>query len=323
MTKIRSTLGGLLAGVAATIALSGEPVVTQNEARPLGSEDPFTVAVNTTTIEATPVFVANDGPQGAGVRVINGGVRNVADGTAHAGTNAETQMLAIASGNPKIRMLLTVAEGLYRVIARKSAGIATLRDLRGKKITTVRNTSAHYHLVKMLATAGVSESEVTIVVVPQTEMAAAVGSRMADAISMWEPEAETARVLLGGDGIVFQDNSIYRELFSLYTSTDVLNDPKRRAQLVAFVRALVRAAETVRNSPAQVIPLTARTLKQPEARIANSWKFHRFPAALPREMLDVLVEEDQWMARNQQRQPLTRAELAKFIDRSVLDEAAR
>ena len=47
-------------------------------------------------------------------------------------------------------------------------------------------------------------------------MAAAVIDGRADAISMWEPESQNAVDGLGKDAIVFQDNKVYRELFSLY-----------------------------------------------------------------------------------------------------------
>jgi len=321
-----SAKGGVLSGLAIVLVLVSSTSLAQREgdapqAERLGPNDPFTVAINMTTIESAPVFVARERAGANGFRIINGGVRNVAAGSAHAGTNAETQMLAVLPTSPNVRMLLTTAEGLYRIIARKSAGITRLGDLKGKRITTPRNTSAHYHLVKMLATAGVAESDVTIVSVPATEMAAAIADRKADAISMWEPEAQTALDLLGSDGIVFQNNSVYRELFSLYTSTDVLGDRKRRAELVAFVRGVLNATHTVRTMPQRVIPLVARSINQPEAKVSGSWKFHAFPAALPKDMLDVITEEERWMAKTQQRQPRTREQLSTFIDTTVLQEA--
>jgi len=323
----------ILAGLAVAMACISTSVTAQRAgsaqrdggAAPerLGPTDPFTVAVNTSTIEAGPVFVARERAGANGFRIINGGVRNVVNGSAHAGTNAETQMLAVLPTNTNVRMLMTVAEGLYRVIARKSAGITKLADLRGRKITTPRNTSAHYHLVKMLAKAGVAESEVTIVAVPPTEMATAVFERDADAISMWEPEAQATVDMLGDDAIVFQDNKVYRELFSLYASTEVLADSKRRAELVTFVRGLLDASETVRRMPQIVIPIIARSIMQPEEKVSRSWKYHAFPAALPKDMLDVMTEEERWMARSQQREPRTREQLATFIDTSVLQEAMR
>jgi sulfonate transport system substrate-binding protein len=307
-------LSALLAAHASAQAPSSNPV--------LARDAPFTVAVNTSTIEASPVFVAHE-QRDAMFRLINGGVRDVGSGAAHAGTNAETQMLLARMTSPNIRMLFTVAEGLYRVVARRSAGIARLADLRGKKIITPANTSAHYHLVRMLATVGVDESAVTLVSVPTAEMAAAVRDGRADALSMWEPEAQRLVDMLGRDAIVFQDNGVYRELFSLYTSTEVLNDASRRAQLVTFVRGLLTATDTVRRKPPTLVPLVAKIIKQPEPLVDASWKHHRFPAALPSDMLDVLVREEQWMAGHQKRTALGRAELSAFIDTSVLEEAKR
>lgn len=294
---------------------------TPVQAQPLGPDAPFTVAVNTTTIEGGPVYVAIEGSRGRAFRLIDGGVRNLANGGAHAATNAETQMLLASTTIPNIRMLLTVAEGHYRVVARRSAGINRIQDLRGKRITTVRNTSAHYYLVKVLTSAGLRESDVTLIEVERTDMAAAVVRRDADAISMWEPEAQAAQDALGSDAIEFQDTKLYRELFSLYTTTEVLNDRVRRRQLVEFVRMLLAATDRVRGRPDDVIPIVARTIKQPESKVRGAWQHHAFPAALPPEMLDILVEEERWIAQGQRREPRTRKQLASLIEASILDEA--
>lgn len=290
---------------------------------PLAADAPFTVAVNTNTIEGAPVYVADQGPAGAGFQVINGGVRNLANNGAHAATNAETQMLLVADANPKVRLLLTVAEGLYRLVAKRSAGITKAADLRGKRVAVPRNTSAHYFLVRTLADAGVQENEVTIVGGPTDQMAQAVVRGDADALAMWEPESQKLIEALGRDGIVFQDNRLYRELFSLYSTTDIMNDSRRRQELIAFVRALIAATAEVKVRPRQYFPLVARVVKLPEDVVARSWEHHAFPAAMPADMLDVLVQEEEWLARTQQRAPRPRARLAGFLDTSVLDEARR
>ena len=73
--------------------------------------------------------------------------------------------------------------------------------------------------------------------------------------------------------------------------------------------------------PQDAIPLVAKTIQQPEETVSRSWRFHNFPAALPKDIVYVLAEEDQWVARTQQRSPLSREQLARFIDASVLKEA--
>jgi NitT/TauT family transport system substrate-binding protein len=304
--------------IAALGLLANRGVIGQSAAGP----DPLVVAVNTSTIEGAPIYVAAAAARG-GFTLVNGGVRDLASGRAQLATNAETQMLLASTANPRIRMLLTVAEGRYRLIARKSAGIRTLADLRGKRITTVPQTSAHYYVFKLLQNGGLQESDVRFVSVDRNDMAGAVGRGDADAISMWEPEAQHALELLGSDATVFQNNDLYREWFSLYTTTDVLQDALRRAQIVEFVRSLIEATGRVRSRPQDVIPIVARTIGRSEASVKSAWAHHAFPAALPPNMLDILAEEERWTAALQQRQPRTRDALANFIDTSVLRDAVR
>src|SRR6185503_7630345 len=102
-----------------------------------------------------------------------------------------------------------------------------------------------------LRTAGQKESDVTLVSKPATDMAAALVRGEADAISMWEPESQNAVVALGADAIIFQDNKAYRELYSIYSTTDVMQDKRRHAELVDFVRALLVSVEAVRKDPAR------------------------------------------------------------------------
>ena len=86
----------LLAGVAAVllVAAAARPAQpSQNTAQapapptPLGADAPFTIACATATLEATPIFVAAQGPFGPRMQFINGGVRTLAP--AMSGTRIE------------------------------------------------------------------------------------------------------------------------------------------------------------------------------------------------------------------------------------------
>jgi len=290
---------------------------------PLAPDAPFTVAVATAVVEAAPVYMAKEGPYGSQFNYINGGVRTLTNGGAHAAGNATTQMLVVLRDNPKVRLLFTLVDGNYRIVAKRSAGISKLADLKGKRVVTPRNTSAHYHLVALLRSAGLLESDVTIVSAPATAMAAAVAKGDADAISMWEPESQNTVELLGTDAISFQDNTVYRELYSVYSTTDVLNDPRRRKELVAFVRELITQTANLRREPAKYFDLISRVTKHPAPQIARSWEHHGFPLAVAPDLLNLLVEEEKWVAAGQSRPPRSRAELATFIDTSIIEEARK
>src|SRR4051812_19245785 len=210
---------------------------------PLKADAPFTVAVATAVVEAAPVYMAAEGPFGKSMQYINGGVRTLSTNGAHAAGNATTQMLVVIRDNPNVRLLFTLTEGLYRIVGKRSSGIRTLADLKGKRVVVPRSTSANYYLVAMLRSVGLQESDVTLVNAPATGMAAALVNGSADVISMWEPESQNAVAALGADAVIFQNNAVYREFYSVYSTTDVMTDPRRHAQLVEFVRALNTATK--------------------------------------------------------------------------------
>jgi len=297
---------------------SGQGAIT-----PLAPDAMFTVAVAMAVLEAAPIHIADQGPAGAGFQVIDGGVRTVALKGAHAAGNATTQMLRVLGDNPNVRLLFTLVDGNYRIVAKRSAGINRLADLKGKRIVVPRNTSANYFLVAMLRTAGLQESDVTLVTAPATAMAAAMVKGEADAISMWEPESENAVRAIGKDAIIFQDNKVYRELYSVYSTTDVISDPRRRKELVAFVRATLAAAGDLQKDPKRYFPLISEKTKHPQDQIARSWEHHGFPLRVAPDLLDLIAEEEKWVAAQQNRAPRSRAELAGFIDTTILEEAQR
>jgi NitT/TauT family transport system substrate-binding protein len=293
----------------------------QQPVTPLAPDAMFTVAVAMAVLEAAPIHIADQGPSGANFQVINGGVRTVALKGAHAGGNASTQMLRVLRDNPNVRLLFTLMDGNYRIVAKRSAGISRLADLKGKRVVVPLNGSADYHLVAMLRSAGLQESDVTKVTAPATAMAAAMVKGEADAISMWEPESENAVRALGKDAIIFQDNKVYRELYSVYSTTDVMADPRRRKELVEFVRATLVAAADLQKDPKRYFPLISQITKHPEDQIARSWEHHGFPLGVAPDLLDLLTGEEAWVAVEQKRAARSRAELSRFIDTSILKEA--
>jgi len=283
---------------------------------------PLRVAGNMTTIELSPVLLAAGGIYHGPITLINGGIPNIVSGEVDAGTNAETQLLRQSVDDPSLRVIFTVSESFYRIVARRSAGIGKVADLKGKRITTPRNTSAHWFLEKMLRTVKLTEADVTIVpITPVTDMSKALKDGRVDAIAMWEPEAQLAIDLLGKDAVVLQDRKVYRELFNMNTSTKVLADPAKRRAIVELLRSLITASERLRSQPKQQWPYIASKLNYTPELISKSWPDLRYAGSMVKDMLDVMVEEEVWVAKERNRTPRTRAQLATLIDDSLLKEA--
>jgi sulfonate transport system substrate-binding protein len=275
------------------------------------------VGVNLTTIETVPIYLAADGLD---VEFIGGAIPTLTEGKVDVVTNAETQAILRSTARPDIRVILTVAEYSYRVVARRSAGVGGAADLAGKKIATALNSSANFYLVKMLRGVGLSEKDVTVVGMPPNDMPAALARGDVDAASIWEPAAERAVEMLGADAVVIAGPP-YRERFNLNTTTAVLADPTKRAAIVDLVRRIIKASQEIRDRPEPAQQFMAKRLEVPLTLVSTTWSLFRFPASVGDDMLDTMLEQEPWMAEKQNRAPRPREAIAALIDASLWREA--
>ncbi|KAK4236292.1 hypothetical protein C8A03DRAFT_45697 [Achaetomium macrosporum] len=265
--------------------------------------------------------------------LISGGVPNLADRSVDLAGNAETQGLKNYVQHKNYRLIGIIVEVTYRLVANKAAGIATLADLRGKRIGTIAGTSAEVFVRQLLATgAGLSQTDYTTVNgnVCMREPCAAntfpaqLRDRKIDAFGVWETAVELGIRALGGEDkvVVFKNASVYREVYSLYSTEEKLRDAGTRQRIVQFVRALNQTYEVFRNSPDSVYTTVAQTVGVDVPVLKRVWADHIWgPGRLDKELIDYLEREDQYLARVDRRQPFSRAELERFVDTSVYEEA--
>jgi NitT/TauT family transport system substrate-binding protein len=282
--------------------------------------DKLRVGVNVTTIETVPIYLAAEGPLRDAITLTGGAIPLLTEGKVDTVTNAETQALLRSTANPDIRVILTVAEYSYRIVARRSAGIATASDLRGKKIATQLNSSAHFYIVKTLRSAGLSESDVTVVGMTAAEMPAALARGDVDAVSIWEPAAEKSVAALGADAVILSGPA-YRERFNLNTTTGVLADPAKRKSIVDLLRVLIDTSRDAHEHPARAKSLIAAKLGLTEQFVSTVWGLFSFPASIPDDMLASMVEQEPWMAQKQNRPARSPEAIAALIDASLLRDA--
>jgi NitT/TauT family transport system substrate-binding protein len=304
--------------VAAACACMGWLLVVPNGA----VAEKLRVGVNLTTIETLPIYLVEREPAGEGIELLGGAIPSLTAGNVDVVTNAETQAILRSTANPEIRVILTVAEYGYRIVARRSAGVRTAMDLRGKTIATSLNSSAHFYIVKTLQSVGLSEPDVTVVGMAPPEMPAALARGDVDAVSIWEPAAEQSTKALGVDALILQRPD-YRERFNLNTTAAILADPAKHAALVDLLRAIIHTSLTVREHPEEVQPVIAAKLSLPAQIVAATWGLFRFPASIPDDLLESMVEQEPWMAKKQNRAPRPREAIAALIDASVWREAQR
>lgn len=298
----------------------------------VADEELLAVYGNKQTFEIAPVLLASEEYYSGPSAVRMGSIANLVgdppvrgfgeEGEADLATNAETQALRYSVRHPNLRIVMTVTEGLYRVVARRSAGIESVADLKGKRIATIAETSAGYFLRMMLEKEGIEFEEIEAVpIMPLSGMTEALAKGEVDAVVIWEPESENAAQVLGDDLVEFGGEGVYRELFNLNSTAEKLADPATRARIVRFIRDILDASDEIRRDSTRAKALVVEAGEFDPQDVEDSWKHHNWLAAVPEDLLDVMVKQEQWLAARSERPARSREELAQLIDTSAYEEA--
>lgn len=151
-----------------------------------------------------------------------------------------TLMLASAG---KIWIVGLVKQSATAIVAR---GEGQVRNLAGKKIGYVPLSSAHHTLLQGLASAGLSESQVSLVPLGVDDMPGALARGEIDAFAAWEPAPTQALQESERNNIVFRG----RTTDYLVVERDFAK--RSPAMATAVAAALVRAVGWMRRSQANV-----------------------------------------------------------------------
>lgn len=261
--------------------------------------------------------------------LVSGSVQSLAsDRSFDLAANAETQGLLTYGRNKNLRLIYIICESAYRIVANKAAGVSTLADLKGKKVGTQRGTSAGYFVSKFLSTAGLKDSDYTVVS-GNVCMKAPCGrgtypnmitSGQIDAFGIWEPAVELGAQALGDDAVLFQNRSVYREVYSLYTTQEKLDNPATRKDILAFVSALNKTLDVFTNDPESVYATVAAAVGMDVEVVEAVWPEHKWTGRWGDDLHDFLIEESKWLAGQNGGQAMSSAEITKFLDSSILDD---
>jgi len=144
------------------------------------------------------------------------------------------------------------------LVARGDRGIARVKDLKGKKIGYVPNTSGHFFLYSLLLANGLGSGRAIPTVITPAESVALIGSGAIDALVSWEPTLGEARAAIGPSAVVFHGPELYTTRFSLVGfSSYVRSHP---AELKALLKGLKQANDFIHQRPEQARLILAKYL---------------------------------------------------------------
>lgn len=219
------------------------------------------------------------------------------DGAVDMATAADVVVAINSFARPDVVILGTLSASSHQIklIARRSAGIASPEQVRGKRLATVRGTSAQYFLDSWLLFHGIEGRAVRHIFSPPDALGPMLQRKDADAIAIWEPLASNAMTVLGDDALALPNPRVYTQHFNLVSTRGA--SAARRAEMVKVLRALARAQQFIREQPNAATQLLARRQGVSAASALAQMKEQDYRLRLDQPLVSTLSSQLRWAVR--------------------------
>ncbi|MFZ2650918.1 MAG: ABC transporter substrate-binding protein [Burkholderiaceae bacterium] len=269
------------------------------------SAQELTIAVANSVL-SLPIFVAQAqkyfADEGVPVKTVEcvGGPRClglILEDQAALVTVSDMTVMFNSFGRTDYAIVATIARSTsnLKLITRKSAGIASVAQLAGKRVGTVKATGAHYFLDSSLLFDGIDPKRIELVLLSPEQIGAALEQGRIDAASIWEPHARRSLRELAGDGAVIPSPRSYSVSFNLVANRRIIAE--RQTDLVKVLRALARAQRFIREQPQQAQAILVQTLRQDQDDINALWNDLDYRLAIDQLLLNTLQAQARWALR--------------------------
>lgn len=165
------------------------------------------------------------------------------------------------------------------LVVQGASGIATVKELRGKKIGVPYNTSFHFAASAALKSAGLGIRDVQLINMRSDQIASAWQRREIDATYIGV--SVFARLLEDGGKVIFKTGDLNKEGLVIFDALLVRDDFKQKNPdlVLAFLKDYERIANAFKDDPADVIATMTKFLSVDEATVRRSLDtFYPVPA---------------------------------------------
>jgi len=213
-------------------------------------------------------------------------------GGADIATTAEAPVTAAAMANQKIAFLARMEYSDLKTLTDASDKIASLADLKGKRIGYTVGTGSEVYTISLLKRAGLTKSDVTLVSLRPQDMAAALSSGGIDAMNTWEPHIANAKKAFGAKVKQIDTKGVYSETFNIVTMQDFL--AAKQGVVLNFLRAMLDAEKWMKANREEAISVVAETVGMNRDDLASIWNEYIYEVALDEKTMDVLKAHAAW-----------------------------
>jgi taurine transport system substrate-binding protein len=222
-------------------------------------------------------------------RMFGGGgdvIKAMASGDVQIGEAGSSPLTAAASQGQDIKLfwILDDIADAEALIARNGSGVASVKDLKGKKVATPFVSTAHYQLMAILKAEGVDAKTVNVMNMRPPEVAAAWERGDIDAAFIWDPVLSKIK---GNGKAIASSASIGAKGYPTFDG--VVVNAKWAAEnegfMVALVKALAKADDEYRKGAAKwtadsaPVKAVAKWTKADAKDVPAAMALYKFPDA--------------------------------------------
>lgn len=219
-------------------------------------------------------------------------LETVIAGAADIATTAEAPTTAATMAQQPIAFLARMEYSDLKTLTATSANVATLADLKGKRIGFTAGTGGEVYTMAVLKQAGLTPDDVSLVNLRPQEMLAALTSKSIDAYNTWEPHVSNGEKTLGDQVVQLDTKGIYSETFNIVTMVDYLD--KNPVVAEQFMQALIDAEAWIKANREDAITLIADTVGMKQEDLAAIWDDYIYEVVLDQKVLDILDTHAAW-----------------------------
>jgi ABC-type nitrate/sulfonate/bicarbonate transport system substrate-binding protein len=216
----------------------------------------------------------------------------VIGGGADVATTAEAPITAAAMAKQQIAIIAKMESADLKTLASAASGIETTRDLKGKKLAFTAGTGGEVYTMRLLKSAGLAATDVTLVNLRPQDMVPAMVSGSIDAYSTREPNIANGKKILGASAVQLDTRGIYSETFAIVVLRQYLQ--KNPQILERFLAALIDAETWMRDNREEAVTLVAATIGMNRDELASVWSDYEFNVAIDKPLMDILQLHAQW-----------------------------
>ena len=187
------------------------------------------------------------------------------------------------------------AQNMYLVV-RKDRGVATIADLKGKRVALARGAIGGFFLARSIERQGGNMGDLTLVDLPPSKAAEAFLTGKVDAVIVLHFVLEQIRQQMKNEIVIWpmqMDQPIY---YVIAGKNDWL---ARHPELVKrLLNSLVQAEDYLLHHPGEAKAIVQKRLKVDDSFIAAAWPQHQFSITLDYALIAAMNDEARWMIRN-------------------------